>query len=98
MKKAIRKTADPEMRAEYDFSRGVRANMPPPCSGTNVVWCCKPDVRGSSQTRAVNESFAALAGIHSQAENPGLEVSSRASFALPMHHRSRVNLKNVTNS
>ena len=64
MKKAIRKRAEPEMRAEYDFSRGVRGKYARRyAQGTNVV-VLQPDVaRVFPNAEAVNESLRALAGI-----------------------------------
>ena len=64
MKRAIRKRADPEMRVEYDFSRGVRGKYARRyAQGTNVV-VLQPDVaRVFPNAEAVNESLRALAGI-----------------------------------
>ena len=64
MKKAIRKRAEPEMRGEYDFSRGVRGKYARRyAQGTNVV-VLQPDVaRVFPNAAAVNESLRALAGI-----------------------------------
>ena len=80
MKKAIRKR--PEMRREYDFSRGVRGKYARRyAQGTNVV-VLQPDVaRVFTNAEAVNESLRALAGI-SQAENANIEV--RPPCELPM--------------
>ena len=64
MKKAIRKRAEAEMRAEYDFSRGVMGKYARRyAQGTNVV-VLQPDVaRVFPNGAAVNESLRALAGI-----------------------------------
>lgn len=64
MKKALNKSAEPEMRAEYDFSRGVRGKYARRyAQGANVV-VLEPDVaRVFPNTEAVNSSLRALAGI-----------------------------------
>ena len=64
MKKALSKSAEPEMQAEYDFSRGVRGKHARRYQrGTNVV-VLEPDVaRVFSDAATVNDSLRALAGI-----------------------------------
>ena len=62
MKKQTKRTTD--MRAEYDFSKGVRGKYAKRyAQGTNVVLLA-PDVAKVFPTaEAVNESLRALAGI-----------------------------------
>jgi uncharacterized protein len=64
MKKPSSKSAEPEMRDEYDFSRGVRGKYARRyAQGTNVV-VLEPDVaKVFSSAEAVNDSLRALAGI-----------------------------------
>lgn len=64
MKKALDKAAEPDMRAEYDFSRGVRGKYARRyAQGTNVV-VLEPDVAEAfPNAQAVNRSLRALAGI-----------------------------------
>ncbi len=64
MKKASKRAAGPEMRVEYDFSRGVRGKYARRyAEGTNVV-VLEPDVAAVfPDTDAVNDSLRALAGI-----------------------------------
>lgn len=64
MKKAINKTAKSEMRAEYDFSGGVRGKYARRyAQGSNVV-VLEPDVaKMFPSTESVNSSLRALAGI-----------------------------------
>ena len=64
MKKAQHKSTKPEMRDEYDFSRGVRGKYSRRyAQGTNVV-VLEPDVaRAFPNAKAVNRSLRALAGI-----------------------------------
>ena len=64
MKKASDKAAALEMRAEYDFSNGVRGKYARRyAQGTNVV-VLEPDVaRVFPSARAVNRSLRALASI-----------------------------------
>jgi hypothetical protein len=63
MKKAHYK-AEPEMQADYDFSRGVRGKYTRRyAQGTNVV-VLEPDVaKVFPNAQAVNSSLRALAGI-----------------------------------
>jgi hypothetical protein len=64
MKKPSTRSADKEMRAEYDFSRGVRGkHFRRFRRGTNVV-VLEPDVaKVFSNAQTVNDSLRALAGI-----------------------------------
>ncbi len=64
MKKAPDKATEPEMLAEYDFSRGVRGKYARRyAQGTNVV-VLEPDVaKVFPNAEAVNDSLRALAGI-----------------------------------
>ena len=64
MKKALNKSAEPEMQAEYDFSRGVRGKYARRyAQGANVV-VLEPDVaKIFPSAEAVNSSLRALAGI-----------------------------------
>jgi hypothetical protein len=64
MKKPSAKSADKDMRAEYDFSRGVRGKyFRRYHRGANVV-VLEPDVaKVFSNAETVNDSLRALAGI-----------------------------------
>jgi hypothetical protein len=64
MKKPSAKSAGNDMRAEYDFSRGVRGKyFRRYHRGANVV-VLEPDVaRVFSNAETVNDSLRALAGI-----------------------------------
>jgi hypothetical protein len=64
MKKASDRKAEPDMRPEYDFSRGVRGKYARRyAEGTNVV-ILEPDVaKAFPSTEAVNRSLRALAEI-----------------------------------
>lgn len=64
MKKALEKKDEPEMRAEYDFSRGVRGKYARRyAQGSNVV-VLEPDVvRVFPNAASVNRSLRALADI-----------------------------------
>jgi hypothetical protein len=64
MKKATDKTAEPEMRAEYDFSQGVRGKYAHRyAQGTNVVVLEADVAKVFPNAEAVNTSLRALAGI-----------------------------------
>jgi len=64
MKKATDKTAEPEMRAEYDFSRGVRGKYARRyAQGTNVVVLEADVAKPLPNAEAVNNSLRALADI-----------------------------------
>jgi hypothetical protein len=64
MKKATDKAAEPEMRAEYDFSRGVRGKYARRYArGTNVVVLEADVAKAFPNAGAVNDSLRALAGI-----------------------------------
>ena len=64
MKKPARKPAEAAMRAEYDFSGGIRGKYARRYArGTNVV-VLQPDVaKVFPNAEAVNESLRALAAI-----------------------------------
>lgn len=64
MKKASDKAAAPEMRTEYDFSHGVRGKYARRfAQGTNVVVLEADVAKAFPNSRAVNDSLRALAGI-----------------------------------
>jgi hypothetical protein len=64
MKKPTDKAAEPEMRAEYDFSRGVRGKHAQRyAQGTNVVVLEADVAKIFPNAGAVNDSLRALAGI-----------------------------------
>jgi hypothetical protein len=64
MKKTSSKSTQPEMRDEYDFSRGMRGKYARRyAQGTNVV-VLEPDVaKVFPSAEAVNDSLRARAGI-----------------------------------
>ena len=64
MKKAPDKTAERELRAEYDFSSGVRGKYAHRyAQGTNVVVLEADVAKVFPNAAAVNDSLRALAGI-----------------------------------
>jgi hypothetical protein len=64
MKKASDKTAEPEMRGEYDFSHGVRGKYARRYArGANVVVLEADVAKVFPSAEAVNDSLRALAGI-----------------------------------
>ncbi len=64
MKKANDKSAPPEMRAEYDFSRGIRGKYARRYAhGTNVVVLEADVAKVFPNAETVNDSLRALAGI-----------------------------------
>ena len=64
MKKANSKSAEPQMRDEYDFSRGVRGKYARRFTqGTNVVVLESDVAKVFPSSEAVNSSLRALAGI-----------------------------------
>jgi hypothetical protein len=64
MKKASDKSAGPEMRAEYDFSGGVRGKYARRyAQGSNAVVLEADVAKAFPSAQAVNESLRALAGI-----------------------------------
>jgi hypothetical protein len=64
MKKATDKAAETEMRAEYDFSRGVRGKYARRYArGANVVVLEADVAKMFPNAEAVNDSLRALAGI-----------------------------------
>jgi hypothetical protein len=64
MKKATDKQAEPEMRAYYDFSQGVRGKYARRyAQGTNVVVLEADVAKAFPNAEAVNDSLRALAGI-----------------------------------
>ena len=69
MKKAANKSANPEMRAEYDFSRGVRGKYARRfAQGTNLVRLESDVARIFPNSEAVNKSLRVLARIIRQRE------------------------------
>jgi hypothetical protein len=64
MKKTGNKAAEPGMRAEYDFSRGVRGKYARRyAQGANVVVLEADVAKAFPSAGAVNDSLRALAGI-----------------------------------
>ena len=64
MKKATNKAAEPELRGEYDFARGVRGKCARRyAQGANVVVLEADVARMFPSAEAVNDSLRALAGI-----------------------------------
>jgi len=64
MKKANDKTAEPELRAEYDFSRGARGKYARRyAQGANVVVLEADVAKVFPNAETVNDSLRALAGI-----------------------------------
>lgn len=64
MKKATDKASEAEMRAEYDFSRGVRGKYARRYArGANVVVLEADVAKVFPNAAAVNDSLRALAGI-----------------------------------
>ncbi|HEY9172034.1 MAG TPA: hypothetical protein VI136_07120 [Verrucomicrobiae bacterium] len=64
MKKASDKTTSQDMRAEYDFSRGVRGKYARRyAQGTNVVVLDADMAKCFPSAELVNDSLRALAGI-----------------------------------
>jgi hypothetical protein len=71
MKKPLEKRNEPEIRMEYDFSRGARGKYARRyAQGTNVV-VLDPDVaKVFPSAEAVNRSLRALADIIRQQKKP----------------------------
>ena len=64
MKKRVKKSADLQMRAEYDFSRGVRGKYARRfAQGANVVVLESDVAKVFPSSETVNRSLRALAGI-----------------------------------
>jgi hypothetical protein len=64
MKKVTDKATETEMRAEYDFSRGLRGKYARRyAQGTNVVVLEADVAKIFPNAAAVNDSLRALAGI-----------------------------------
>lgn len=64
MKKAIKKAAEPEMRGEYDFARGMRGKYARRyAQGANVVVLEADVAKIFPSAESVNDSLRALAGI-----------------------------------
>ena len=64
MKRATDKAAEPEMRAEYDFSQGIRGKYARRyAQGTNVIVLEADVAKVFPNAEAVNDSLRALAGI-----------------------------------
>ena len=67
MKKARRKPAKDEMRAEYDFSKGVRGKYAARMGRTTTLVVLEPDVAEVFETsESVNSALRALAAIPRQ--------------------------------
>jgi hypothetical protein len=63
-KKAPDKSSDPEMRAEYDFSRGIRGKYARRYArGANLVLLAPDVARVFPDSDSVNSTLRALAGI-----------------------------------
>lgn len=79
MKKARTEVRDPEMRAEYDFSGGVRGKYAARFSeGTNLVLL-EPDVAARfPDSRSVNEALRALVAVADRTPGPRPRRKSRA--------------------
>ena len=64
MKKTPDKSVEPEMRAEYDFSRGVRGKYARRyAQGANLVLLAPDVAKVFPDSDSVNSSLRALAGI-----------------------------------
>jgi hypothetical protein len=64
MKKATERVREPEMRADYDFSQGVRGKYARRyAQGANVVMLEADVAKVFPNAEAVNDSLRALAGI-----------------------------------
>jgi hypothetical protein len=64
MKKPIIKSGEKDMRAEYDFSQGVRGKYARRFQrGTNVIVLEADVAKVFSDSETVNDSLRALAGI-----------------------------------
>jgi len=64
MKKAKRKPAKDEMRAEYDFSKGVRGKYARRIGRRTIVVLLEPDVAEVFDTsQSVNSALRALVAI-----------------------------------
>jgi len=64
MKKAPDKSAEPEMRAEYDFSHGIRGKYARRyAQGSNLVVLAPDVARLFPNSDSVNRTLRALAGI-----------------------------------
>ncbi len=69
MKKPVSKSAEPAMRVEYDFSRGVRGKYARRfAQGTNVVLLESDVAKVFPSSKVVNHSLRALAEIIRQRE------------------------------
>ena len=76
MKRATDKAAEPEMRAEYDFSRGIRGKyVRRYAQGTNVVVLEADVAKVFPNAVAVNDSLR-TGGYHSPTtQDPGRQIS-----------------------
>jgi hypothetical protein len=64
MQKRANKSAEPQLRTEYDFSRGVRGKYARRfAQGTNVVVLESDVAKVFPSSETVNSSLRALAGI-----------------------------------
>ncbi len=71
IKKAPDKKAEPDVRAEYDFSRGIRGKYARRyAQGTNVVVLERDVAKVFPNAKAVNRSPRALAGIIGHQKHP----------------------------
>ena len=76
MKKAPRKTTDPEMLPEYDFSKGMRGKYAKRyAAGTNVVVLAPDVATAFPDADSVNEALRALMKI---ARNNGKKATAPA--------------------
>ena len=77
MKKVKTTVREPEMRAEYDFSHGVRGKYATHyAEGTNVVLL-EPDVAEHfPDSRAVNEALRALVAIANRRGRPKAKIAA----------------------
>jgi hypothetical protein len=64
MKRTPDKSAEPDMRAEYDFSRGIRGKFARRyAQGANLVVLAPDVAKVFPDSESVNTSLRALAGI-----------------------------------
>jgi hypothetical protein len=64
MKRISEKSAEPDMRAEYDFSRGIRGKYARRyAQGANLVVLAPDVAKIFPDSESVNTSLRALAGI-----------------------------------
>ncbi|HUG67006.1 MAG TPA: hypothetical protein VMM76_04610 [Pirellulaceae bacterium] len=64
MKKAVKKTSEPDMLDEYDFSKGVRRKYAKRYAEGNNIVVLAPDVAEFfPESESVNTALRALVGI-----------------------------------